>query len=134
MHFAKEMLETKKELEKNGHEVFVPTDTQDHTINPELKGGFEKDFDAEIRHCIEKDVLRDGLDKIAKSDAIIHLNYPKNGIDGYIGPSGIMEIGVAFHLKKKIFLMYNVDKEQKYALEIMLTSPVILSGDLSKIN
>lgn len=133
MAFAKEMLGAKKELEKNGHEVFVPIDAQDCASNPELKCDFENDLGKELEHCFAKDALRDGLDKIEESDAIIHLNYPKNGIDGYIGPSGLMEIGLAFHLKKKIFLINEVDKNQKYALEVLLTKPIVINGDLSKL-
>jgi len=133
MAFAKEMMEAKKELELNGHEVLLPLDTQDCVNNPELKSCFENDLEVELKHCFAKDVLRDGFDKIEESDAIIHLNYPKNGIDGYIGPSGLMEIGLAFHLKKKIFLINEVDKNQKYALEVLLTKPVVINGDLSRI-
>lgn len=134
MVFAKEMLETKKYLEKNGHEVFLPADTQDCVENPGLKCSFKGDLYAELKHCFAKDVLRDSFNKIEEGDAIIHLNYPKNGVDGYIGPAGLMEIGLAFHLKKKIFLINEVNKEQKYALEILLTKPVVLNGDLSRIN
>lgn len=133
MVFAKEMIETKKELEKNGHEVLVPVDTQACVDNPELKCGFGDDLEGELKHCFDNDVLKDGFDKIEESDAIIHLNYPKNGVDGYIGPSGLMEIGLAFHLKKKIFLVNEVNRNQKYAVEILLTRPVVLNGDLSKI-
>lgn len=127
------MAEVKKELEKKGHTVFVPNDTQDCIENPELKNNFENDLESELEHCFENDVLGDAFNKIEESDVMIHLNYPKNGINGYVEPSGLMEVGVAFHLKKKIFLMQDVNKERKCALEIMLTRPVILDGDLSGI-
>lgn len=133
MKFSGKMLETKKELEKNGHIAYIPCDTEDHVKDEELKDKFDNDLENELKHCFEKDVLRDGFDNIEKSDAIIHLNYPKNGIDGYIGPSGLMEIGVSFHLKKKIYLMNEVNKNQKWALEVLLTKPIILNGNLGKI-
>lgn len=133
MHFAKEMLDAKETLEKKGHEILLPTDIHECFINPNLKGEFDSDHEKELRHCIERNLLMDGLQKISECDAIVHLNYDKNEIPGYIGTAGLMELGVAFFLKKKIYLLYPYDKTQKYAVEVELTQPIVLDGDLNKI-
>lgn len=133
MHFAKEMQLAKIELEKMNYEVLLPGDINNCLEDTELKASWENNFEDELKHCLALDLLNDGLQKIARSDAVLILNYPKNGISGYIGASGLMEIGVAFFLSKKIFLLYPVDRQQKYALEVELTKPVVLNGDLGKI-
>lgn len=127
MQFAKEMLEAQKILEEMGHEGIVPLDIMECLENPELN----MDFD----HCIALDIDKDGFQKVAESDAILVLNYPKNGIKGYIGGATLMEIGVARHFDKKIFILHQLPSEEelRYVLEIKVTKPIILDGNLEKI-
>ena len=127
MYFSKEMLETKEILEKKGHEVMVPDDVHKCVENPKLN----MDFD----HCIRNQIDKKCFDKVAESDAIVVLNYPKNNIKGYIGGNTLMEIGIARHLNKKIFLLHELpnEEEQRHALEIKIAQPIILNGDLDKI-
>ena len=132
MKFAKEMLEAQKSLEQLEHEAIVPIDTQACFENPDLK------LNESLEHCAQFSggIDKDHFDKIADSDAILVLNYPKHGMDGYVGGATLMEIGIARHLNKKIFLLYDVpaDEVLRYSLEIRLTNPVILEGDIQRIN
>ncbi|MFO8016846.1 MAG: hypothetical protein R6U32_07125 [Candidatus Woesearchaeota archaeon] len=127
MHFARDMLEAKQELENLGHEAMVPDDTHECVENPDLNMDFE--------HCMRTQIDKKCFDKIAESDAILVLNHPKNGIEGYVGGATLMEIGLARHLNKRIFMMNELpaDEELRYALEIRITEPVILNGNLSRI-
>lgn len=127
MYFAKEMLEAKEKLEKMGHFCFVPSDIQDCAKNPELS--------MDMEHCLKTNVQKECFDSVAKSDAILVLNYKRNGIEGYVGGATLMEIGIAQCLSKKIFLLYPPPKieDQRYSLEIQLAKPIILNGDLSLI-
>ena len=59
-------------------------------------------------------------------------SYDKNGVKGYIGGNTLMEMGLAFYLKKKIYLLNEVP-ELPYKEEILGVKPIILNGDLSKI-
>lgn len=130
MDFAKEMLETQKILEELGFKVLMPIDTQVCFENPEAK------LNESIEHCLSYgDIDKDHFNKISTSDAILVLNYPKNNIKGYVGGATLMEIGIARHLDKKIFLLYDLpsESELRYVLEIKLTSPVILKGEIKKI-
>ncbi len=52
-------------------------------------------------------LMRGHFDEIVKTDAILVLNLSKKGIDGYIGGNVLMEMGLAFHLKKPIFMDNN---------------------------
>ena len=128
MHFAKEMLEVQKQLQKLNHEIFLPITVYQCTEKSGLNENLE--------FCLKNDVMKDHFKKIEQSEAILVLNYPKNNIAGYIGGSALMEIAVAHHLNKKIFILHDLPSEDKirYALEIKITRPIILNGDLNKIN
>lgn len=131
MTFAKEMLATQKHLIAMGHTVDLPTDTETHVQNPALVD----DLATDLVHSRETDVIRKCFDLVAKSDAIVVLNYPKNNIDGYLGTSVLMEIGLAYYLGKNIFLLNPIppSDEVRWAHEITVMDPVILNGDLNKI-
>jgi len=133
MHFAKEMLETKKKLEDMGHQVGVSCDTQEFVNNREMT---TDNHEENYKWCVDNDIIRKCFTCIADSDAVLLLNYPKNGLNGYVGASGIMEVGLAYYLKKKIFLLYSPPpvKEAKYSHEILIMQPIILNGDLNMIS
>ena len=95
MTFAENMLNVKSELESAGHIVNVPCDTEEHVTNTDLIDDLDKD----LEHLMEHNILRKCFDLVAESDAILVLNYTKNGIDGYIGTSTLMETALAFYLK-----------------------------------
>jgi len=77
--------------------------------------------------------MRSGLNQVIAADAVLVCNYPKNNVQGYLGTSVLMELGVAYYFNKKIFLLYQYDKFQNYGLEMAIIDPKILNNDLSKI-
>jgi len=132
MYFAKEMLEVKKKLEEIGHAVEVPCDTQEFADDhKKTTDNHEENY----KWCIENDIIRKSFNSIAESEAVLMLNYPKNSIDGYVGASGLMEIGLAYYLSKKIFLLFPPPpvKKEKYSHEILIMQPTILNGNLDLI-
>lgn len=132
MHFAKEMLEIKKKLEEIGHIAEVPCDTQEFADDhKKTTDNHEENY----KWCIDNDIIRKSFNSIAESDAILVLNYPKNGIKGYVGASSLMEIGLAYYLNKRIFLLYPPPpvKEVKSTHEILIMSPVLLNGNLDLV-
>jgi predicted RNA-binding protein with PUA domain len=122
MKFGKEMLEAKEELEKKGHEVIVPANTEsyaDGSIDVEKK--WEK---------IQLDVIKIYYEKIKEQDAIFVLNKDKNNIANYVGGNSLIEIAFAHVLGKKIYLL-NPIPEMNYSDEIEAMKPIILNGDLN---
>lgn len=67
------------------------------------------------------------------TDAILVLNFPKNGIRGYVGPGTLFEIAIALHLGKRIYLLHNVSETEPYSTEIFAIDPIILDGDIKKL-
>ncbi|MFH1364071.1 MAG: hypothetical protein ABIH52_00270 [Candidatus Aenigmatarchaeota archaeon] len=132
MHFAKDMMETKKKLEELGHDAEVPCDTQMFIDDPNFT---TDNHEENHKHCQENDIIRTCFNEIENRDAILVLNLPKNGVDGYVGASSFMEIGLAYHFRKKIFLLHPPPKveDAKSSHEIIVMQPTILDGDLSKI-
>jgi len=128
MYFAKEMLETKDRLEEMGHVISVPPDIYDCLKKPELS--------MDLEHCFKTNVQKECFDSIVKNDAILVLNYKKNGIEGYVGGATLMEIGIAQAMNKKIFFLYPPPKieDLRYSIEIQLAKPIILNGNLNLIS
>lgn len=127
--FAKQILEVKNILEKAGHVCLSTDDMEHYSENPDAKLSFEE----ELKLSIQYDVMRQCLKKVAESDAVLFLNYDKNKIKGYLGTSMLMEIGLAYYLDKKIYLLNDIDNAQNYALELAVMKPMILNGDILKI-
>ena len=130
MAFAKEMLEVQKRLQEMGHEVETPCDTQAHVEDPLLRD----DFARNKLHVDEGDVMMKCFDLVAQSDAVLALNHAQKGIEGYLGASTLMEVGLAGYLRKKIFILNPIQPDQRYRHEINLLGGVIINGDLSAIH
>lgn len=129
MSFAPKMMEVKKALEELWHTVSVSSDIEIFLWTPKDKMSLEE----ELASCKETDIMREFFNDIANHEAILFLNYEKRWIPGYIGASVLMEIGIAYYLEKKIFLMNKIDRTQWYALEVLIADPTILNGNLSLI-
>ena len=69
---------------------------------------------------------------IEANDAVLVLNFEKNGIADYIGGATFLEMYDAFILSKKIFLYNNVPVGM-LADEINGFCPVLIHGDISLI-
>lgn len=129
MEFHEEMRRVKKQLEDLGFITLVPKsielmDTIGY-VHPTID---EARIDAKIQH----DFIREHFRKIEKSDAILVVNYDKKGIPYYIGGNTFLEIGLAYWLGKKIYLLHPIP-EMEYKTEMHAMQPIVLNGDLSKI-
>jgi len=130
--FAKEMLQAKEKLEQMGHRVNIPLDALDVASGNHN----HDDLEADYQLCMKDNTMRTHFNFIEDSDAVLVLNYDKNNIKGYIGTASLMEIGLAYHLGRKIFLLYPFPShaEQRWAHEVRIIQPTIINGDLTKIS
>ena len=60
------------------------------------------------------------------------VNFDKNGIENYIGGNVFLEMGAGFVFEKPIYLLNPIPKQDNYE-EILALEPIIIGGDLSKI-
>lgn len=136
--FYNEMQKTKQELESQGHEVKLPpSEVRDgegelipvadyYKIRKTASNGDEWVWNN------KKIAIKEHFDKIVWADSILVLNYPKNGIKGYVGANTLLEMGLALHLDKPIYLL-NPIPEISYKEEILGMQPVVINGDLTRI-
>jgi hypothetical protein len=82
---------------------------------------------------MKKDAILLHFKKIEWCNAILVLNYSKNDIEGYIGANTLIEMGLALYLKKLIYLL-NPVPDISYKEEILGMQPIVLNGNLDKIN
>lgn len=131
MTFARQMKEAKLALEKAGHAAIIPSDTEMCIANPQ----HIDDLDADLKHCVENKIMKNHFKMIEGADAVLVLNYPKNGVKGYIGTASLMEIALAYHFGKKIFLLNAPPNpgEARWAHEVQIMQPKVLDGDFTRL-
>jgi len=115
MEFYQKYLELEKQLIKKGHKVILPL----------LYELYNK------ANVTKRDTMEDFNKELLKSDAILVANYDKNNIDNYIGVNGLMEIGMAFNRKKKIFILNKIPQNCKEELKAI--EAIELNENLEKI-
>jgi len=136
--FFPKMQEVEQELLKLSHEVKLPpveVPGEDGKMIPVAEYyKIRKQAGEEATWVWERkaEAIRTHFNKIAWSDAILVLNYTKNGVEGYIGANTFLEMGVAFHLNKKIYLLKQVPNIPAKE-EILGMKPIMIDGDLGKI-
>lgn len=86
-----------------------------------------------LEHKYNHDAIREYWDLMQDSDALLVANYDKHGIKNYIGGNAFLEMGFAYVLNQKIYLMNPAPDMPYYGTEIIAMKPIVLDGDLSKI-
>ncbi len=82
---------------------------------------------------LKEDAIKDHFEKIEWCDVVVVANYEKRGVKGYIGGNTLIEIGLAFYLKKPIYILNPVSSELSYKVEILGMKPIVLSGNIDSI-
>lgn len=128
MQYTEQMLEMRNKLNNLGHSAFV-TDLHKAFIG---KTDEEKEI-IKIEQKNNKDAIREFWNAMQGADAVLVLNLDKHEIKNYIGGNTFLEIGFAYILNQKIFLLNPIPEIQFYKTEIVAMRPIILNGDLSLI-
>lgn len=81
-----------------------------------------------------QELTRDHFAKINASEAILVVNPPKNGSNGYIGGAVLMEMAHAFSQGLDIYTLYPVPTDVPYAEEIRGMAPIVLDGNVAKLH
>ena len=116
--FYKDIAPIKEKLEQNGHIVELP--------NSYYEPDAEKKSWALGEEAHSEFKAR--MFRIATMDAVLTLNFDKNGKKNYIGGATFIEIYEAFMKNKKIYLYNDIPEGMLYD-EISGLSPVLINGD-----
>jgi hypothetical protein len=140
--FHDEMKELKTKLVALGHEVDLPPSEvpdENGTLIPvkkyyEIRKAAEKEKGSDDSWIwdLKKVAMENHFAKVASADVILVTNFTKNNIPNYIGANTLLEMGLAFYLNKKIYLL-NPIPEISYKEEILGMKPIVIVGNFSLI-
>lgn len=117
----------REQLERAGHTVRLPNCFDDATAEERHRGiGREEHARFKAR------MYQKSTAAIEKADAVLVLNFEKDGTANYIGGATFLEMYDAFRLGKKIYLMNTIPAGIIHD-EIVGFSPVLIGGDLGMI-
>lgn len=128
MSASKRMVEVKDSLEKIGHTVVLPRNTENYAFG--IKQAEDKH--ESTRNKIDHNLVRKYYLYIKDSDAVLVVNCDKGNIKDYIGGNSFLEAGFAHVLNKKLYFLNDIP-DMIYSDELKALQPIILKGDLSKV-
>ena len=132
--FYKQVLEIAQELKKLCFKVKYPLTADIMKRQNDFDVSHYKTWYANKADYKRKTYLmRKHFAKVASANAILMINFEKNGIKGYIGGNGLMEMGLQFYLKKPIYLYNPPPQDHPLTEEILGMNPIIINQDLSRV-
>lgn len=115
--------EYKNKLEMMGHKIVLPNCYDAPETESKYRGTKE--------HAVWKaSMIKHSEEVIKDLDAVLVLNFDKNGQKNYIGGATFLEIYDAFRLGKKIYFINDLP-EGMLKDELIGFAPTVLNGDLS---
>jgi hypothetical protein len=130
MMFYPHLIQIEKELIEKGYKTVIPFSAEVMKKNNDFDPSH---FKAAYTYEKRREIINRYFKLIAKGDAILVINDEKNGISGYIGANVLMEIALAEHYKRKVFILYPTVKTAPYNEELASLSVKFLDGDLGKM-
>lgn len=115
----------KEELEKKGHEIYMPNCHDAPETEAKYRG-------TELHKVFKAKMFRQSEETIKNMDAVLVLNFNKNGQENYIGGATFLEIYDAFRMNKKIYFINDIPNNMLKD-ELIGFDPLIINNDLSKI-
>ena len=126
-HFYDRIVPIKEKLEAEGHIITLPNSFEEPMAEERFKEMSKEE------HVKWKNMMMRLHEKnIKPQDAMLVLNFEKKGIPNYIGGATFMEVIKAWEFKQKIFF-YNPIPNCCFTDELNGMSPIVINGDLSKI-
>lgn len=133
-NFYKQAGEIQDKLSKQNLEAVIPAAALKMKESGDYEVEHYKTWFADANDYHKKAALmRAHFDRIAEGDAILVLNFEKHGVTNYIGGNVLMEMSLAFYLKKPIFILNDAPEHSAYLEEIHGMQPVFLHGDVDAL-
>lgn len=132
--FYEEMLRIAADLRKRGFVPVVPRTANKMERNKDFNvNRYKTWFKDPAQYKIKTFLMKEHFKKIINSDAVLILNLTKHGMKGYIGGNVLMEMAIAFHYKKPLYIYNAISPRSQFKEEILGMHPVFIDGDLDKI-
>lgn len=122
------------QLEKLGYKVIIPATAE----KMKLSGNYDVDavktwYKNAADYHKKAALMRGHFEEVAKGDVCLVLNYEKHGQSNYIGGNVLMEMALAFWLKKPIFVLHEIPEDSPFAEEIIGLGSIPLHGKVTDI-
>jgi len=128
-NFYKKVIDVADELQKHGFDSIVPVTATKMKESGDYDASHYRTWLQDSDDYDKKAVLmRKHFDEVAKGDAILVVNEEKNGKPNYIGGNVLMEMAIAFYLKKPIFILNDIPADSIFLEEIKGMAPTLLLG------
>lgn len=131
----KKLIQIEKQLLKLGFKVKVPRSARkmEREGNYEMKG--KKAWMEDPSQFHKKTALMNAhFKKIEEGDAVLVINLDKGAVKGYIGGNVLMEMMLAYWLKKPIYVWKKMEVEHPFYEEILGMKVKFIDEDLAKIS
>ncbi len=130
----KQVLVIESQLKKMGYKVKIPktANIMKKTNNFDV-ASYKTWYNNKKDYKKKTQLMKAHFRKVIEADAILVTNFEKNGIEGYIGGNVLMEMALAFHYKKPIFIYNNISEDLGIKEEVYGLNPIFIEGDLARI-
>lgn len=128
MQHTEKMIALRDQLIELGHDAYLT-----NLATPFIGKTDEEKEQIKLDQKQYQDPIREFWQLMQDGDAVLVANYDKNGIKHYIGGNAFLEIGFAYILNQKVYLLNPIPDIEYYKTEIESVRPIILHGDLQKI-
>ena len=130
MNFYREVVAIEKQLIEKGFTVILPVSAQMMKAQNDFEVSHFKGVQTKEDR---QQFIQTNFKNIAKSDSILVINNEKNGVQGYIGPNVLMEIGLAFYLHKNIYIWNQIEANASCKEELDTFDVKYINKDVDKI-
>jgi hypothetical protein len=132
--FYRKVNEAQEALAPQGFEVLIPKLAIEMKRTNDYEVDHYKTWFADPNDFDKKAALMHGhFDEVAKADAILVINEEKKGRKNYIGGNVLMEMALAFHMNKPIFILNEFPDDSPFDEEIRGVLPVLLHGKIENL-
>ncbi len=131
----KQVIEIEAQLKKLGFTVKIPKSAGVMKRTGDFNVDHYKTWYKDAADYKKKTALMKGhFKKVAEGDMVLITNFSKNGLDGYIGGNVLLEMFLAWYLKKPIYIYNPISDKLGIAEEVYGLTPIFINGDLSMIS
>lgn len=130
MNFYPELVKIEKQLIDKGFTVIIPVSAQMMKETNDFEVAHFKGVQTKEQR---QKYIQTNFKNIEKSDSILIINNEKHGVQGYIGPNVLMEIGLAFYLQKNIYIWNQVEANASCKEELDTFGVKYINQDVTNI-
>lgn len=133
-NFYKQAVEIQKKLEKHGYKAVIPHTAEKMKMNGDYDASHYRTWLKDSKDYHKKTwLIREHFKEVANGDIVLVINEEKHGIPNYIGGNVLMEMALAFHLGKPIYIFNDIPAESMFLEEIIAMGPLPLKGKLAPL-